>query len=49
MNKQHVKTGDKVNPDEVASVILLRGQDIGNKVVPVEEPLITKYVEHLKD
>ena len=48
-NEQHVECGVELNPSEVASVILLSRQDLGNEVVLVEEPLATKTIENLKN
>jgi hypothetical protein len=30
-------------------LILLSGQDVGNEVVPVEEPPASKYIQNVKD
>jgi hypothetical protein len=37
-----VERGEEVHPGEASSVTLLGRQDIGNKMVPVEEPLLAK-------
>jgi hypothetical protein len=39
-----VKLGLKVDPSEVAFVVLLGRQDIGNEMVTVKEPLGAKDV-----
>ena len=47
--EQGVKYGVEFNPGDISVVILLGRQDFGNKVVPVEEPLIAKDVKDLKN
>ena len=44
-----VEEGVEVDPDDVPAVVLLSGHNLGNKVVPVEEPLATKDIQHLKN
>ena len=49
VNEQCVECGVELNLSEVALVILLSRQDLGNKMVPVEEPLVTKYIKNLEN
>ena len=44
-----VEEGVEVDPDDVPAVVLLSGHDLGNKMVPIEEPLATKDIQHRKN
>ena len=44
-----MKRGVEVNLDDVSEAVFLRRQDLGDKVIPVEEPLTTKNVEDLEN
>ena len=48
-HEQYVEEGVKVNPDDIPVGILLSRYDLGNKIIPVEEPLATKDIQHLKN
>jgi hypothetical protein len=37
-----VERGKEIHPSEMSSITLLGRQDVGNEVVPVEEPLLAK-------
>ena len=37
-----VERGEEVHPSEASSVTLLGQQDVGNEMVPVEEPALAK-------
>jgi hypothetical protein len=41
--------GLKVNPRDLAVFILLCEQDVGNKVVPVEEPSLPEDIQDVED
>src|SRR5882672_11489040 len=45
----HVKGGQEIYPDDVASVVFLRRQNICEEVVPVKEPLTSEHVQDVKD
>ena len=41
--------GVEFNPSDVPKVVLLSGQNLGDEVIPVKEPLTAENVEHLKN
>jgi hypothetical protein len=43
-----VKGGKEIDPSEMASVVMLSGQDVGNKVIPVEEPPLSENFQHVR-
>jgi hypothetical protein len=45
----HVEYGLKINPRNLATFILLYGQGVGDKVVPVEEPPLPENIQDIKD
>jgi len=45
----HVKGGEEVHPEDLASIIFLHQQNISKEVVPVEEPPMSKHVQNVKD
>ena len=49
LHERDVKDGVEVNPDDVPAVVFLSRQNLGNKVVPVKEPLATEDVQNLED
>ena len=48
-NERGVENGVEVDPGDVPQVVLLGGQNLGDKMVPIEEPLSAKNVENLKN
>jgi len=44
-----VKGGQEIHPDDVASVVFLRQQDMCEEVVPVKEPPTSEHVQDVKD
>jgi hypothetical protein len=44
-----VKRGLKVDPSEPASIVCLGGEDVGNEMLPMEEPVLSEDVQHLED
>jgi len=49
LHKMCVKGGLKVHPGIMALVVLLGGEGISNKMVPVKEPMGLKDIEDIKD
>jgi len=43
-----VEHGEEVDPRKASMLIFLRGQDIGSEVVPMEEPLMPKHIQHVE-
>ena len=44
-----MKRGVKVNPCDVPKAVFLSRQDLGDEMIPVEEPLTTENIEDLED
>jgi len=44
-----VEGGLEVNPEDPVLFVLLGGQDVGNKMVPVEEPPMPEDVQDIED
>jgi len=44
-----VEGGLEVDPEDPVVFVLLGGQDVGNKVVPVEEPATAEDIQDVKD
>jgi len=48
-NEMCVEGGLKVDPEDPVLLVLLGGQDVGNKMVPIEEPPMPEDVQDVED
>ena len=44
-----MKDGVEVDPGNISVVVLLHRQNLGNKMIPIEEPLAAEDIQNLKD
>ena len=44
-----MELGLEVNPEDCAMLVILSGQDVGDKVVPIEEPPMAENVKYIEN